>query len=104
MKPTETERLLLRAFSKEDLEDIYREVYSDPAVANFYCGKTRTREETEEWLAFRIAEWKYSGSFGRLAVVRKDDAAFLGLVGLDAYVNDFARFPDDPQPRVNERS
>ena len=102
MQPLDTERLVLRTFSTEDLEDVYREVYSDAEVAGFYCGRTRTRDETQEWLAFRITEWAYSGSFGRLAVVRKEDGVFLGLVGLDAYVNNFARFPDDPQPRFNE--
>ncbi|MBV9848196.1 MAG: GNAT family N-acetyltransferase [Armatimonadetes bacterium] len=102
MKPLETERLLLRVFCTGDLEDVYREVYSDPDVANFYCGRTKTREETQEWLAFRTAEWGYTGSFGRLAVARKNDRALLGMVGLDAYVNNFARFPDDPAPRFND--
>src|SRR5438067_1596761 len=96
----ETERLLLRPFTLDDLEDVYREVYSDPDVCHFYCGKTRTLEETREWLLFRITEWKYS-QFGRLAVVLKESGAFLGFVGLEPYANAFYRFSDAPEPHCN---
>jgi len=101
MKVLETERLILRPFTMEDLQDVHREVFSDPEVCHFYCGKTRTPEETAEWLAYRITEWKYS-RFGRLAVVLKDTQEFTGFVGLEAYPNSFSRLPDDPQPRHNE--
>jgi RimJ/RimL family protein N-acetyltransferase len=60
MKNLETPRLLLRPFTPDDLEDVYRQVFSDPEVCHFYCGAARTREETAEWLAYRITEWKYS--------------------------------------------
>jgi RimJ/RimL family protein N-acetyltransferase len=95
--PFETERLLVRLFTPDDLDDVYREVYSDPEVCHFFCGKTRTREETADWLAFRITEWKYS-EFGRLAVVLKDTHEFLGHVGLETYVNSWFRMPDVPPP------
>jgi ribosomal-protein-alanine N-acetyltransferase len=101
MEAIETDRLTLRPFTTEDLEDVQREVFSDPDVCHFYCRKTRTREETAEWLTYRITEWKYS-RFGRLAVVLKDTQEFTGFVGLEAYPNSFSRFPDDPQPLYNE--
>jgi RimJ/RimL family protein N-acetyltransferase len=93
--PFETERLLLRPFTPSDLEDLQREVFSEPEVCHFYCGKTKTREETAEWLAYRTTEWKYS-RFGRLAVVLKGSGEFTGFVGLEAYVNSYSRLPDDP--------
>jgi hypothetical protein len=52
MKTLETERLLLRPFTDNDIE-IHRVVFSDPEVCHFYCGKTRTQQETREWLIHR---------------------------------------------------
>jgi RimJ/RimL family protein N-acetyltransferase len=101
MPPFETERLLLRAFTMDDLEDVYREVWSDIEVCRFYAGRTRTRAETAEWLAYRIAEWQYS-PFGRLAVLLRETDEFLGFVGLEPYVNRWNRFPEDPYPRFND--
>ena len=101
IKNLETERLILRPFTVGDLEDVQREVFSDPEVCQFYCGKTKTPEETAEWLAYRITEWKYS-RFGRLAAVLKESQTFTGFVGLEAYPNSYSRFPDEPPPRYNE--
>lgn len=95
----ETDRLLIRPFTTDDLEDVYREVYADPSVCHYFCGKTRTREVTAEWLAFRITEWKYS-SFGRLAVALKETGEFAGHVGLETYVMSWHRMPDTP-PQCN---
>jgi len=93
--PFETDRLLVRTFVPEDLEDLYREVFSESEVCQFYCRNTKTREETAEWLAYRIAEWKYS-SFGRLAVVLTETHEFTGFVGLEPYMNSWHRMPDTP--------
>lgn len=101
MKHFETERLSLRPFIMDDLDDVHREVFSDPDVCRFYCGNTKSRDETAEWLAYRITEWKYS-SFGRLAVVLKDSRELTGFVGLEAYPNRYSRFPDQPSPSYNE--
>src|SRR5262245_48116134 len=101
MKELETERLILRPFTLGDLDDVYREVFSDPDVCRYYCGKTKTLDETAEWLTYRIAEWKYS-SFGRLAVIPKESREFVGFVGLEAYVNSYCRFADNPKPPFNE--
>ncbi|MBV9469437.1 MAG: GNAT family N-acetyltransferase [Abitibacteriaceae bacterium] len=101
MQPIVTARLLLRPFVPSDLEDVYREIFSDAEVCHFYCGRTRTREQTQEWLHYRIAEWKYS-SFGRVAVVLRQTDTLLGFVGLESYVNRFARFKHDPAPIFNE--
>lgn len=101
MKAIETARLKLRTFTTDDLDDVYREVFSDPEVCCFYCGKTKTPEETAQWLAYRASEWHYS-SFGRLAVVLKESEEFTGFVGLEAYPNRYSRFPENPSPLHNE--
>jgi ribosomal-protein-alanine N-acetyltransferase len=97
--PFETDRLLLRPFTPDDLEDVHREAFSDPEVCHFYCRTTKSQDETAEWLAFRITEWKYS-QFGRLAVVLKETLEFTGFVGLEPYVNSWFRMPDTP-PHCN---
>jgi ribosomal-protein-alanine N-acetyltransferase len=101
MNGLETERLVLRPFTMDDLEDVHREVFSDPEVCHFYCGNTKTLDETAEWLTYRITEWKYS-SFGRLAIVLKESQEFAGFVGLESYVNSYCRFADNPNPPHNE--
>src|SRR5687767_10946544 len=101
MNGLETERLSLRPFTLDDLEAVHREVFSDPDVCRLYCGNTKTLEETAEWLTYRIAEWKYS-SFGRLAIVLKESREFAGFVGLEAYVNSYCRFAENPNPPHNE--
>jgi len=42
----DTERLILRPFRPDDLDDIYNQVYSDPDVCRYYCGATRTKTKT----------------------------------------------------------
>jgi len=101
MKPMETERLVLRPFTPDDLEDVHREGFADPEVCHFYCRNTKTQEETAEWLSYRITEWRYS-QFGRLAAMLKEGGEFLGFVGLEPYANSFSRLPDELAPRYNE--
>ncbi len=93
MAPTlDTERLTLRIFEPGDLDDIYRLVYSDPEVTQYYCGEPWTLEKTRDWLAYRILEPQFS-SFNAWAVVRKEDRKLLGLVRLGSYPNEFYLLP-----------
>lgn len=50
----ETERLLLRRYKEEDLQDLY-EYLSDPEVVEFEPYKAMTLEETKDNLAWRIS-------------------------------------------------
>lgn len=100
MKPFETERLLLRAFTRDD-EEIHRQVFSDPEVCRYYCGESRILEQTREWLIHRM--WQAKGDdLGFLAVVRKADQALMGLVALQAYVATWIVWEDDPQARFSK--
>ena len=100
MKSFETERLLLRAFTRDD-EEIHRQVFSDPEVCRYYCGETRTLEQTREWLIHRM--WQAKGDdLGCLAVVHKADQALMGLVALQAYVATWIVWEDDPQARFSK--
>ena len=95
MKILETERLLLRPFTDDDME-IHRIVFSDPVVCWHYCRKTRTEQETREWLIHRRWQSRNEDELGFLAVVRKEDSQILGLVALQLMVADWLRFEDDP--------
>jgi RimJ/RimL family protein N-acetyltransferase len=90
----ETDHLLLRPFRKEDLDDIYTQIYSDPAVCRYYCGATRTRAKTRAWLHFRMTESEYS-DFYAWAVVLRETGRVIGLVRLGPYVNSFDRQPEN---------
>lgn len=96
----ETERLVLRPFETRDLHDIHEQVYSDADVCRHYCGRTRTLDESRDWLHFRRVEARYS-DFYAWAVELKDAGQVIGLVRLGPYVNSFLRTTDDPHPRHN---
>ena len=95
MKTLETERLILRPFTENDLA-IHHVIFSDPEVCRFYCGKTRTQEETQEWLIHRKWQTRYEDGLGFLAVVRKADDQILGFVALQLYVSPTLRFEEEP--------
>ncbi len=88
IQPLETERLLLRFFTRDD-EAIHRLVFADPQVAVPFCRATRTIGQVRDWLVCRAFQTTVD-EFGFWAVVRKRDGALLGLVGLQAYVPDWA--------------
>jgi RimJ/RimL family protein N-acetyltransferase len=76
----ETERLLLRPLSLDDL-DALAPFYADPEVMRYMGGKTLTREETAAGIA-RMVGWFEADGFGQLAVLRKEDGELLGRCGL----------------------
>jgi RimJ/RimL family protein N-acetyltransferase len=98
-KRFETERLLLRVFEPRDLDDIHEQVYSDPEVCQWYCGDTRTVEESRDWLHFRITEARYS-EFHAFAAELKETGTVIGLVRLGPWARD-SRFPDEVDDGFN---
>jgi [ribosomal protein S5]-alanine N-acetyltransferase len=97
MKTLETERLLLRPFTNDDM-GIHSAVFADPEVCRFYCGKTRTEEETREWLIHRKWQSRNKDELGFLCVVRKADNQILGLVALQLLAGYWLRFEGDESP------
>ena len=101
MQILETQRLVLRPLTMDDVVDVYRELYSDSAVVRYYSGKgVRTLEETRQYVADHLVVWQEE-DLGRLAVVRQEDGQFLGQVHLDCYVNSFYRWQAEPNPTYN---
>lgn len=98
MKRLETERLLLRPFTNEDIE-IQRVVFSDPEVCYHYCRNTRTEEETREWLVHRKWQARAEDELGFVAVIRKEDEAMLGLFALQLFAMTYVKLADEaPSP------
>lgn len=72
---TETERLILRRFSKEDLNDLF-EYLSDEEVVKFEPYKAMTLEETKDNLMWRI------GTDEMIAVELKENHKLIGNIYL----------------------
>lgn len=84
MRVLETDRLMLRPFAEADIPTIYQLVYADQDVRRWWSNFTGTMEELRE--RFRTSRtWQAQDGFGYRAVVRRDDAALLGLIGYYNY-------------------
>lgn len=90
---TETERLILRRYREEDLQDLY-EYLSNPNVVAFEPYKTMTIEEVKENLKWRIStdemvavELKSSGKMiGNVYLGKRDfDSLEIGFVFNESY-------------------
>jgi RimJ/RimL family protein N-acetyltransferase len=76
-----TERLLLRRFTVDDLEELAA-IFAKPEVYWYPNRRGLTRDETEQMLHNRfIVPWDEQG-FGHFAVIRMEDGAMLGYSGL----------------------
>ena len=80
----ETERLLLRPLTLDDLDDMAR-FLSDPETMRFIgVGGTRTRAQAQATLEWMIETLEQQG-FGHLAAERKDDGVLVGRSGLNVW-------------------
>lgn len=79
----ETERLILRRFALDDLDEIYRLVYADPAVKDTWSGMTGTPEAIKERFAERhiLSE----GAFGLRALALRESDVLIGLMGFQRH-------------------
>ncbi|GAA4009170.1 GNAT family protein [Allokutzneria multivorans] len=81
--PIETDRLLLRAYTPDDLDALY-DIRSRPDVVRYLLFDVRTREQVRESLADRVNQWylEKEGDAMVLAVQRKDTGELIGDVVL----------------------
>jgi len=80
MLEIETDRLLLRMFKPDDLDELSR-IYVDADVMQYLSGHALSRGETAGWLNYFLAGWTDYG-FGWWAVVLKESAELIGHCGL----------------------
>ena len=80
----ETERLVLRPLTRDDLDDLTR-FLADPETMRFIgSGGPRTREQAQATLEWMIDTLEQQG-FGHLAAERKDDGVLVGRSGLNVW-------------------
>ena len=75
----ETERLKLREFTMDDVNDLAA-IFADPIMMQYYPS-TKDKEETKKWIEKNIERYKKYG-FGLWAVVRRDNDEFIGDCGI----------------------
>jgi len=81
MIPTlETERLLLRAWKPADFE-AHARIMADPDVTRYLTGEPMARNDAWRGMAGIVGHWVLRG-YGRWAVERKSDSAYIGNAGL----------------------
>jgi ribosomal-protein-alanine N-acetyltransferase len=77
----ETERLILRRLTLDDLDDLAA-LYRDPEVRRWFPDGTRTLEQTREELAWVIDVYYARYGYGLWATILKETGAFIGRCGL----------------------
>ncbi len=81
MTTLETERLLMRPWTRDDL-DVYAEIFANEETMRFsFKRRALTREESEEALERHVAHFEKHG-FGTWAVIPKDVGKIVGYTGL----------------------
>lgn len=78
MTVLETERLLLRDLTPDDVDGLL-EIFGDPRAMWAYPS-TKDRAQTEAWIRWAIESYDANG-WGLWAVVRREDGRFLGDCG-----------------------
>ena len=87
----ETQRLLLRKFSREDFPALY-EILSDPETMAHYPAPY-DEEKTRHWITWNMESYRVHG-FGLWAVVRRDTGEFIGDCGLSMQCIDGQLLPE----------
>ena len=79
----ETERLMLRRFTPEDVDNLAR-LDGDPAVMRYLTGGKPTPRETiaNEALPRTLEDYQRREDFGKWAAIEKSSGAFVGWFGL----------------------
>jgi RimJ/RimL family protein N-acetyltransferase len=89
----ETERLVLRRITPDDLP-FFARIHADPDVALYLAhGRPRLVEETRGWMDAVLESYRALG-LGQLAITRKTDGALIGRCGLSYLETDPAPAAD----------
>jgi ribosomal-protein-alanine N-acetyltransferase len=89
----ETERLLLRRITRDDLP-FYARIHADPDVARYLAhGNPRSYEETTAWLDAVLGSYR-ALELGQIAITRKSDGALVGRSGVSHLETERSAQPD----------
>jgi ribosomal-protein-alanine N-acetyltransferase len=89
----ETERLLLRRITRDDLP-FYARIHADPDVARYLAhGNPRSVDETSSWMDTLLGSYS-ALQLGQVAITRKTDGALVGRCGVSHLETDVDLQPD----------
>ncbi|NDU72879.1 GNAT family N-acetyltransferase [Actinomadura sp. DSM 109109] len=78
-----TDRLLLRRFTEDDLDDLVR-LHGDPRVTRFLTGgRPASRAHLRDRTLARILDWYERGPLSRWAAVERASGDFIGWLALE---------------------
>lgn len=80
MTTVETERLVLRPWTEDDVEPLAA-IFAEPAFWHYPFGRGFSREETERFLERQLRDWASNG-FGSWAATLKSEERLIGYIGL----------------------
>lgn len=103
--PLETERLVIRPFTIDDLDAIHQLLDIDLITADFGTEGATTRHEREQWLQWTISSYEalaklYQPPYGDRAIVLKQTQQVIGACG---FVPSFGPFDQLPSLSSNEQ-
>lgn len=110
--PLETERLIIRPFSMDDLDALYQLLDVDLARADYGSEGAGTRAERQQWLQWTVLNYHaldrlYQPPYGDQAVVLKQTGLVIGSCGFVPSFGPFGQLPawrlsrDDALARLN---
>ena len=96
--PLETERLIIRPFTVDDLDDVHRLLDIDLHNADFGTEGAMTRDDRQQWLQWTVMSYEelaklFQPPYGDRAVVLKETGQVIGACG---YVPSFGPFGQLP--------
>jgi [ribosomal protein S5]-alanine N-acetyltransferase len=98
MPVLETERLVIRPFRLDDLDDIYRILDIELADVDMGSEKALTRSARAAWLEWSVRNYRqlsalFQPPYGDRAVALKADATLIGAVGFVPSFGPFGQLP-----------
>ena len=99
MQVLETERLLIRAFTMDDVEATHWEIYTGSDV---WGPKTREQVTDGVTMAMLMGRSHDDAPWAKRAVVLNESGTFIGQVRLSPSHNYFYRWEEEPNPPYNE--
>ena len=103
----ETERLIIRPFMMDDLEDAYRLFDIELNADDLHTNKVDTMQERAEWLQWSVLNYTQLARlnqppYGDRAIVLNSSGALIGSCGYVPCLNPFEQLPNFPYHNPTE--
>jgi len=101
MPPLETERLIVRPFVTDDLDDAYRLFDIELNASDLRVDKMESKQERAEWLQWSVLNYRQLAKlnqppYGDRAIVLKSSGMLIGSCGYVPCLNPFEQMPNIP--------